>query len=260
MGNISVLVGALTVYVDYVNGAIPGPLSPSFLPRLKEAGGLIVKECANCFAAPDTAPPGTTRALTGLPGLASLYRIAPPTNPTAGASLVVENTAFPSFATTFSNLTCTASLVLITGNAALSSLQGLQTLVQAVPPGPTYLVSGSPLLSAAGATQLTALAGCPFPSSTSSLTAAIQLLLQNCVVTVCLPCQDFLHPGYFCSNFLALPTSLFYSPTTLLNPTTSLPLEPVVCALPPHSLVPALRLLRCSSVCFSSHLCTESCG
>eukprot|EP00884_Botryococcus_braunii_P012371 jgi/Botrbrau1/21134/Bobra.0061s0028.1 len=228
LGSISVLVGALTVYVDYVNGVVPGPLSPVFLPNLNEAGGLVIKECANCFAAPDTAP-GTARALIALPGLASLYRIAPPLNPPLGASLIVGNTAFPNFTPTFSGLQCSPSFVLITGNAALSSLQGLQNLAAAVPPGPTYLITGSPQLSAAAATQLTTLAGCPAPIQTSPLTAGIQMFFPNCLVTTW---------SQYCKlvNTLTCDNPVFPPPPPPISPPPPPPSPP-----PPFSPPPPLR-------------------
>eukprot|EP00884_Botryococcus_braunii_P016102 jgi/Botrbrau1/3175/Bobra.37_2s0005.1 len=166
LGNITLLGGPLTVYVDYVLGAIPGTINPYFLPNLREANGVVVKECLNCFENSDNTPPGIARALVSLPGLAQLYRIAPPTNPLLGAALIVANTAFTDFST-FVGLKCSPTFVLVRNNAGLTSLQGLQNIGAAARPGPPYAISGSPLLTANASTQLTRLAGCPAPSPSS---------------------------------------------------------------------------------------------
>jgi hypothetical protein len=184
LGSVSVLLGTLTIYVDNSLGPVPGPLAPSFLPNLQEVGSLIIKECANCSVNPDIAPAGTNRSLTGLPGLTNLYRIATPSNPTASATLVIQNTGFANL-TSFVGLRCSPSFVLLQGNPALSSLQGLQNLVPAVPPGPAYFLGRAPLLKLANAKQLTSLAGCPPPKRSSNLTTGSTLYIQNCLVKVC---------------------------------------------------------------------------
>eukprot|EP00884_Botryococcus_braunii_P012368 jgi/Botrbrau1/21131/Bobra.0061s0025.1 len=126
LGSITVLVGTLTVYVDYSNGAVPGPLAPTFLPNLAEVGSIIIKECANCFPSPDTAPTGTLRALVALPGLTTLYRIGPPTNPSSPASLVVVNTGFANFSS-FAGLKCTPSFVQVTATPRFQACRGSRT-------------------------------------------------------------------------------------------------------------------------------------
>jgi hypothetical protein len=196
LGNLGVIGGALTIYVDYTPNAIPGPLAPFFLPALREVNGLVIKECADCNTNPNVPPVNPARALRGLPGLAGVFRIAPPANPRAASSLFITGTGFVD-ASSFAGLTCSPGFVSIGGNPVLTSLQGFQNLRPASSPGPQWIITDSALKGNVSIASLTGMADCetlPLISSpakdlvtlllTTSLTTPINLEVPPCRLSV----------------------------------------------------------------------------
>jgi hypothetical protein len=185
IGNIQVLTGALTVYVDHTPNPIPPTILPNFFSSLKMASALVILECQNCAAAPNTKPVGPS-ALQSLPGLSNFQQFwnwaATNSGPT---SIIMQGTAFPNFVQTLPNLLCSPGLLILLENRALTSLTGLNQVNTTLRPGPTLQIQNNPLLSSpASVAPLLTLAGCSTLGSTSPLTSQIVIQTSACTATV----------------------------------------------------------------------------
>lgn len=178
LANLNVIGGILTIYVDNTPLQVPGPQSPNFLSRLQQVGSLVVSECANCAANPETPAVGNPGVLASLPGLANLKKF--PTN--APSSLVIRNTGFASFDSTFRALVCAPSQVQVSNNSRLTSFSGL--LLTSNAPGPAFYAAANPIPgTSAGVGALRGLAGCP-SGDTSPLTSPCFIATTTCFVRV----------------------------------------------------------------------------
>lgn len=146
-------------------------------------GALLAYECANCNLSPDVGP--TNPVLVNLPGLTNLTYIRGPGNaPLPYGSIIIRNTAFPDLLT-LSGLTCPAGYFQITDNRNLQSFDGLQRVQRApLPVNVTFVATGNPLFNWASVNQITKLADCPPPATSSTQLSSVYIITLQCVLPV----------------------------------------------------------------------------
>jgi hypothetical protein len=140
IGRITVLGGALRVFVDQTPVAVPTLIAPFFYSSLRQAGALFVSECINCAANPNTGPI-IRSVLTGLPGLTNLYQLRNLAQPDFNLFLV-QFTAFKNF-TSLSGLVCPPPVISFPNNTQLTSLAGFEQIATPGPAGIVFLGLGS---------------------------------------------------------------------------------------------------------------------
>lgn len=178
LADLNVIGGTLTIYVDNTPLQVPGPQNPNFLGKLNQVGALVVSECANCAANPETPAAGNPGVLASLPGLVNLKKF--PTN--ALSSLIIRNTGFANFDGTFRALVCSPSQVQISNNTKLVSFSGI--LLTSDAPGPAFYAAANRIPgTSAGVGALRTLAGCP-SGNTSTLTSPCFISTTTCFIRV----------------------------------------------------------------------------
>lgn len=196
LANTVVLTGTLTFSLSHTPFPIPAPVVPTFFTSLQQAGSVVIVECADCNANPDTPPPSPRlQAVPGLAGLTKFWNFQQRSS--SVSSLIVRGTAFVNLSASFSGLRCSPGLVQLTSMPLLTSLSGLAGLTTSLRPGPSVSVVENRLLAAApSVAALSSLAGCPGSGSVSVLSSPISIATAACTSTV--------RPSPFCA--LSTPT------------------------------------------------------
>lgn len=166
---------------------------------------MVVKECTECFATPDTVPPNP--ALGALPGLVNLrqvYDYTPGAVPQS--SLIVQNTALASVAS-FAGMRCPPSFIYLANNRQLRTLDGFGALsYPTFPQGVTLFAIGNALSGPPSVQALRNLAGCP-AGTTSPQPSSIFVDTATCPLQVFVPALfPLLAPGSL--QMPSLPPSL----------------------------------------------------
>jgi hypothetical protein len=184
LANTVILTGTLTFSVSHTPFPIPTGVAPTFLSSLQQAASVVIVECANCNANPDT-PPASPKlqAVPGLAGLTKFWNFQQRSS--AVSSVIVRGTAFVNFTASFSGMQCSPGFLQLSSMPFLTSLSGLGGLTTTLRPGPSVVVAGNPLLAAGpSVAALSPLAGCPGGGSLSVLSSPISIATSACTATV----------------------------------------------------------------------------
>jgi hypothetical protein len=125
LSNAQVISKTLAIVVDHTPFPVGFPIAPRFFTSLKQAGSLVIRECQDCFGLNPNAPPMGQPALIALPGLSKLSKFWNFTSShEKPSSLVITGTALHKYQDTFSGLRCAPGLIKLSGNKALTGVNG----------------------------------------------------------------------------------------------------------------------------------------